>query len=289
VDDFGQPGEPSEPRIAGSQSNARTGEGISLGRMLIVLMLIIAIGRSTEAEDFWGRKLPDQPTQFIFGYGSLIDSESRNSTAAKPVPAIPVRVSAAFGYIRMWNDRSPSGFTALGLRRAGPGESGMTINGVIYPIEGQDLSAFDSREKGYVRIEVPHQDIEAVSWQALPPQGKIWAYIPDLAGRPPGLQLQPPDVEYPLLQSYIDIVIEGGLEYGQDFAREIIETTDGWSQYWLNDRQLARRPWVFDRSYQVVDDLLAAHAPHFSDRRLPEDYTVRFLLPQNAPATAPAQ
>ena len=44
--------------------------------------------------------LPDQPTQFIFGYGSLINSASRNSTAGKTVPAIPVRVSAAFGYIR---------------------------------------------------------------------------------------------------------------------------------------------------------------------------------------------
>jgi hypothetical protein len=54
------------------------------------------------AKDWQGVMLPDQPTQFIFGYGSLINSASRNSTAGKTVPAIPVRVSAAFGYIRAW-------------------------------------------------------------------------------------------------------------------------------------------------------------------------------------------
>lgn len=258
-----------------------------LRRVLIVATLIIGISKTAGAEDFWGRKLADQPTQFIFGYGSLIDSESRDSTAAKPVPAIPVRVSATFGYIRTWNDRSPSGFTALGLRRAGPGESGLTINGVLYPVEGNDMSAFDAREKGYLRVEVPRQDIEAVSWQALPPQGKIWAYVPDRPGKPPGVALPPPDAEYPLLQSYIDVVIEGGLEYSPDFAREIIETTEGWSRYWLNDRQLARRPWIFNSSYQLVDGLLASHAPHFADRRFAEDYAGLLILknPQ-APAAA---
>jgi hypothetical protein len=243
-----------------------------LARVLIAIALFLGVAGPASAEDFWGHKLADQPTQFIFGYGSLINSASRNSTAAKPVAAIPVRVSAAFGFIRIWNDRSPSGFTALGLRQAGPGESGMTINGVVYPVEGNDMTAFDAREKGYIRIEVPHQDIEAVSWQAPPAEGKIWVYIPRRG--------VPPDAEYPLLQSYIDVVIAGGLEYGQDFAREIIETTDGWSKYWLNDRRLARRPWVFDSDYQLVDELLAAHAPHFADRQFPEDYTAKFLLPR---------
>ncbi len=104
-----------------------------LVRLLIAITLLVGTGRPAAAEDFWGRKLADQPTQFIFGYGSLIDSTSRNSTSLKPIPAIPVRVSAAFGYIRSWNDRSPSGFTALGLRRAGQGESGMTITASYTP------------------------------------------------------------------------------------------------------------------------------------------------------------
>jgi hypothetical protein len=115
-------------------------------RVIIVATLIAVFPGAVEAEDFWGRKLPDQPTQFIFGYGSLINTASRNSTATKPVPAIPVRVSAAFGFIRTWSDHSPSGFTALGLRRPDRGEAAMTINGVLYPVEGDDMSAW-SRER----------------------------------------------------------------------------------------------------------------------------------------------
>jgi hypothetical protein len=52
------------------------------------------------------------------------------------------------------------------------------------------------------------------------------------------------------------VVVEGGLEYGPDFARELIETTSDWSDYWLNDRELARRPWVHDPSSAEVDKML---------------------------------
>ena len=154
----------------------------------------------------------------------------------------------------------------------------MTVNGVLFPIDGNDMTAFDAREKGYTRVEVPHPDIEAVSWERLPAQGKIWVYIPDVPGKPPGVDLPQPNPSYPLLESYIDVVIEGGLEYGPEFAREIIETTAGWSRYWLNDRQLGRRPWVFDKSYNTVDGLLAALAPDFSDRLFPEQYAAKNLL-----------
>lgn len=247
--------------------------GVLLGAMLLALTAL-----SARAEDFWGRMLPDQPANFIFGYGSLINTASRNSTSAHPIAAIPVRVSAAFGYIRTWNDRSPSGFTALGLRKPAPGESALTINGVLYPVEGNDMAAFDAREQGYVRVEIPLADIQAVTWQALPAQGHIWVYVPDRPGQTPGVDLPQPDIHFPMLESYIDIVIEGGLEYGPAFAREIIATTKDWSRYWLNDRDLARRPWVFDKQSAAVDRLLAADVPHFADRMFPEEFTATYLL-----------
>jgi hypothetical protein len=52
-----------------------------------------------------------------------------------------------------------SGFTALGLRKPYPRESASTINGVLYPVEGDDMSKFDAREEGYARVEVPRDDI----------------------------------------------------------------------------------------------------------------------------------
>ncbi|WP_062610982.1 gamma-glutamylcyclotransferase family protein [Caballeronia calidae] len=244
------------------------------GFAVAVTLAFVGLAAHAHTTDFWGTRLPDQPTQFIFGYGSLINTPSRNETAGKPVAAIPVRVSAAFGYVRSWSDRASPGFTALGLRRPFDGEAPMTINGVIYPV-GNDMSAFDQREKGYVRVEVPRALIEAVSWQALPSQGTVWVYVPKADGKQPGEGLPVPDAAFPIVESYVDVVIEGGLEYGPEFAREIIETTRDWSAYWLNDRTLARRPWVFDKQFAKVDALLATTAPCFAQRAFSEDYAAR--------------
>ncbi len=165
----------------------------------------------------------------------------------------------------------------------------MTINGVLYPVEGNDMAAFDAREKGYVRVEVPRADIQAVSWQAIPAKGHIWVYVPEVAGKEPGVDLPAADARFPILESYIDVVVEGSLEYGPEFAREIIATTKDWSRNWLNDRDLARRPWVFDKQYEAVDKLLADFAPHFADRMLSEEYTVKYLLDTNAHAAQAPQ
>ncbi len=251
---------------------------MSATRLLIATLLLAITSGAAFAADYWGRMLPGQPTDFIFGYGSLINTASRNATVGHPTPAIPVRVSAAFGYVRTWDDRASTGFTALGLTPPGPGEHAMTINGVLFPVEGNDLRTFDAHEPGYIRIEVPRDDIEAVSWQRPPLQGRIWVYIPEIPGKPPGMDLPQPNASFPLLQSYIDVVMEGGLEYGSGFAKEILETTAGWSRYWLNDRELGRRPWALDKNSSVVDGLLAAFAPHFSDRLFPEQYVVERLL-----------
>jgi hypothetical protein len=247
-------------------------------RCLIVATILAVLAGNAGAEDFWGRKLSGQPVNFIFGYGSLINTASRNATASAPVHAIPVRVSAAFGYIRCWNERAPSGFTALGLRRPGAGEDTTTINGVLYPVQGNDMAAFDAREAGYERVEVPRADIEALSWERLPELGQIWVYVPHAPGKQPGVGLEPPSAMFPILQSYVDVVIEGGLEYGPAFAQEIIQTTKDWSPDWLNDRELARRPWVFDKKYNAVDKLLAASAPYFADRLLSEPYAAKRLM-----------
>src|SRR6516165_9835847 len=178
----------------------RTRTAIASRCALLAAMLPAIAAFPAQAEDFWGRMLSDQPTNYIFGYGSLINTASRNATSAHPIAAIPVRVSAEFGYIRVWNDRSPSGFTALGLRKPAPGESALTINGVLYPVEGNDMAAFDAREQGYVRVEIPHADVEAVSWQALPAQGRLWVYVPEKPGREPGIDLPPPDAHFPMLE-----------------------------------------------------------------------------------------
>jgi hypothetical protein len=56
----------------------------------------------------------------------------------------------------------------------------------------------------------------------------------------------------------------------------LIATTKGWSNYWLNDRLLARRPWVEDTKYSAVDSLLKG-IPSFQYRLLPEDYAAQLV------------
>ncbi|MEI6987522.1 MAG: gamma-glutamylcyclotransferase family protein, partial [Rhodospirillaceae bacterium] len=220
----------------------------------ILALSILLFGTAfATAEDYWGKTLPNVPTQFLFGYGSLINTASRNSTATKLAPAIPVRVSASFGYVRAWIEQSPSGFTALGLRKPRSDEKATTINGVLYPVEEKDLPLFDEREQGYTRVAVPLTDMEAVSWQQLPKKAQIWIYIPDTDSTKLEDKPQPPSRDFPIVQSYVDIVVQGALEYSEDFARELIETTTDWNEYWLNDRGLARRPWVQDKASRVVD------------------------------------
>jgi len=255
-------------------------------RLWIALGAALFFAWPAGARDWQGVRLPDEPTQFIFGYGSLINSASRNSTAGKEVPAIPARVSAAFGYIRAWSNRSTSGFTALGLRKPAPGEKASTINGVLYPVEGDDMAKYDVREQGYTRVEVPRDEIEPVSWMPLPASGRIWVYIPVEAGGEPDVGLSPASAEFPLLQSYIDVVVEGALEYGESFANELLETTSDWSDYWLNDRELARRPWVHNPAASRVDELLMATSEAAAKMKLrlfPESYAIHWAE-EKAPA-----
>ena len=103
---------------------------------------------------------------------------------------------------------------------------------------------------------VPRNDIEASVLAALPATGKIWVYIPVKADGELGVGLSGASAQFPLLESYIDVVVEGALEYGEPFARELLETTSDWSVYWLNDRELARRPWVYNPASSQVDELL---------------------------------
>jgi cation transport regulator ChaC len=231
------------------------------------------------ARDWQGVMLPKQPSEFIFGYGSLINSASRNATVGKMIPAIPVRVSAAFGYIRAWGDRSSSGFTALGLRKPGENEKASTINGVLYPVEAGDMTKYDLREQNYGRVEVPRDDIEAVSWQQLPATGRIWVYVPLKAEGQSGVGPPAASAEFPLLESYIDVVVEGALEYGETFAHELLETTSDWSNYWLIDRELARRPWVYNPASSEVDQLLLGTpepAAKLRFRLFPESYAIHW-------------
>lgn len=218
--------------------------------------------------NFWGNKLT-LPKNFIFGYGSIINDESRcnynipnnnlgninnsinNQKNNEIFNAIPARLSADLGYRRIWNFRClTSKFTALGLEKV-PKEKACTINGVLYPILNDNLEYFDEREEGYDRIKIPNHLIESCCWINIPNyECNIYIYVPKKENS------HLPDHKYPYLQSYLDMCILGCLKYGTQYAKEFLETTFCWNKFWLDDRILSRRPWVYQSNYKIIDKLL---------------------------------
>lgn len=49
---------------------------------------------------------------------------------------------------------------------------------------------------------------------------KVWVYIPQTP--------MPANKNYPIVQSYVDVIMRGCLDYGHEFASHFIQTTEGW-------------------------------------------------------------
>jgi hypothetical protein len=104
---------------------------------------------------------------------------------------------------------------------------GAVCNGVVVSVSEEELAKYDKREtpSEYKRVELSAKDIELLNGQN--PIGTFWTYI--------AVNPKEPDAEHPIPQSYIDVVLNGFLDFGIDFAKEFIDSTDGW-KYVADDR-----------------------------------------------------
>jgi len=73
---------------------------------------------------------------------------------------------------------------------------------------------------------------------------RVWIYV---VAKP-----EAATVAYPVCQSYVDVVLDGCLEYGDDFAKLFITSTADWAKpdsvdqktkcsSWLNDREVKKK------------------------------------------------
>lgn len=163
---------------------------------------------------------------FIFGYGSLINKDSR----AKTGQTSDAMATMVKGIKREWNLVVPKfGFTTLG---ATFNESAF-CNGVIVSVLEQTLSDFDAREVAYGYSRIQLQKEMAVPFNnGIIPDGNIWTYVTDSPGKP--------SEDTPLVQSYIDVVLAGCWDFGRLFVEEFINKTQGWDAPWINDRENPR-------------------------------------------------
>ncbi|KAJ3055192.1 hypothetical protein HK097_011268 [Rhizophlyctis rosea] len=185
---------------------------------------------------------------YLFGYGSLINPQSRLRTVSTPTTAIPALVR---GFQRAWSyncSHTKSTYTAVGVTRV-PDSTAVT-NGVLVPLERPEveLPMLDMRERHYVRELVTVRDVQL--WKGSSTLGDahevyVWIYTNSSSShsttttRTQPLTQTPhiPCCNSPIPQSYIDCIIAGCLMYGAEFTRQFINSTIGWdSGVWLNDR-----------------------------------------------------
>lgn len=209
------------------------------------------------------RPLPDADRpQYIIGYGSLMQDESRKRTTPQSGPAHPVEV---VGYRRGWFAKGdPQGFSTTFLG-ALPEPRGL-VNAVIYRVEPGELAETDRRESSYCRENVPLSAIKTLEIGPFQiPAGQVWIYVN-------GLQtIATPSTRYPIVQSYVDIFLSGCLEQERrfavkGFAQSCLTTTSDWSEHWVNDRLLPRRPFIHQPSARQIDTLISENLPTFYSR-----------------------
>ena len=148
---------------------------------------------------------------YILGYGSLIEKESRLRTTPSAELAFPVIVS---GFKRGWFARTGvSGLstTFLGCIR----DEHSHMNGIIYEVSEYDLHLTDLREKGYKRVRI---DIENIldTTGTLRKRSNVWIYtnVFDYNKIPDSVL---PNKNFPIVQSYVDICINGCFELEAKF------------------------------------------------------------------------
>ena len=118
------------------------------------------------------------------------------------------------------------------------GEVAHEINGVIYPVDGTDMASVDDREDVYTRVEIPWAFVRQFSWKSLPDPA-TWSLCMNFPDFP-----EPPTATFPILQTYLDVCMGGCLEFSENFAKKFLKSTFGWNQFRINDRVMARRPWI---------------------------------------------
>jgi len=187
--------------------------------------------------------MSERESLYVFGYGTLINNDSRlatlqslSSSSVVSENCFLAALSGDFGFERCWCFRSVTGFTALGLRET---TEKTGVKGVVFEVTEQQLEELDEREKGYYRMTVPIDLIMPQKGQSFSGSAIVFVYIPE-AGR-----CYEPTEEYPILQTYVDTCLSGCLAWGgDDLINSFISSTTGWSQFYLNDPPMSRRPWL---------------------------------------------
>jgi hypothetical protein len=208
--------------------------------------------------------------QYIFGYGSLIEQQSRMSTVPNANKVIPAIIQ---GYTRGWWARTKViGFSTTYLGCLAYDSELLKdydrpdhVNGVLFEVTQHEIDRLDDREKNYTRVRVPLEKISTYN-TVLPADAIIWVYLNEFRDKQEFLDSLA-SKEFPLVQSYVDICINGCIEIERDFVdakkagylTDFFTSTILWSTWWANDRIFPRRPHVHCKNAFVIDSHVQDH------------------------------
>ena len=223
--------------------------GVATGSVVATTLTAQAAG--ARSDEVIGAAASTRP-RYIFGYGSLMDRESRMATWPSAEFASPAVVK---GVARGWLDQTdvPSWSpTYLG----GIEDEGAECNGVIFRVTPAEFDNFSQREAGYGATEIHPSRIMMLDGSSAAPDGDIWYF----ANR----QKRFPSDAHPIVQSYVDVCLEGCLEIEAtyprakqaNFAERFIRTTSNWGPPWINDRIYPWRPFVHVPRAWAIDALI---------------------------------
>lgn len=192
---------------------------------------------------------------YIIGYGSLMERESRMITNPQANRAEPVLVK---GFQRVWGQNGGNYKTTfLTLIE----KKDAKLNAIFYSVNIENLLKTDQRERSYCRIKVDEKNLDFYGRKVNSKDANFWIYAatPD--------RLKKPSATHPIVQSYVDIFINGCLQTEEEFklqgfAKDCVQLTSDWSEQWVNDRLHARRPFAIKNAVKI-DQLLSQYFSNY--------------------------
>lgn len=162
----------------------------------------------------------------FFGYGSLVNLATHDY--ADPQPA------HLSGWRRVWRRTSLRDAAFLSVER----RDGAEIAGIVARVPGADWTALDAREAAYARRDVTDK-VHHPSRRAPVAVYEVQDNL--LSDR----------TDHPILQSYLDVVVQGYLRvFGLEGANAFFDSTAGWDTPILDDRATP----IYPRAQRLTDD-----------------------------------
>lgn len=174
----------------------------------------------------WMSDIDEQ--HIVLGYGSLMNTDSRQRFSAIPHDGIPVMVN---GFSRAWLTRSE---TERQTYVGAVPDTGSRLNAQCLPSKMDPSLA--ERERDYQFVSVSTADLEFDLSDAAHAVLLPWLESKSLWICETLLQ-QPADNQFPVSQTYIDTCMAGCIEHGgEEEAVRFIQTTSLWAHPRIDDR-----------------------------------------------------